>query len=246
MSTQCKIQPLTKQDAPPIGNLDTTIGWQKICINETNEPLICINDLQNPHKIDVEASYYNMGYKTAKKILYSRYGLVENLKKASGFLPDGLSFKVFDAWRPLELQLEIFNNFLSSLQKEYPNLTKAELKERCKKYVSLPSSDPTKPSPHYSGGAIDLTLVDKNGNELWMGTGFDDFTKKAMTDYFEKDDNINSFKDKLARYNRRILFNSMIKAGFSNYPEEWWHYDFGNQFWGVITNKIAIYGPVSV
>jgi len=23
----------------------------------------------------------------------------------------------------------------------------------------------------------------------------------------------------------------MTSAGFTNYPEEWWHFDFGNSFW---------------
>jgi D-alanyl-D-alanine dipeptidase len=36
----------------------------------------------------------------------------------------------------------------------------------------------------------------------------------------------------------------MIAAGFTNYPLEWWHFDFGDQFWGAITDRIARYGVV--
>jgi hypothetical protein len=34
------------------------------------------------------------------------------------------------------------------------------------------------------------------------------------------------------------------KAGFKNYEEEWWHFDYGNQRWSLYTNKPAIYGGV--
>lgn len=34
----------------------------------------------------------------------------------------------------------------------------------------------------------------------------------------------------LFHQNRKILYDAMIIAGFTNYPEEWWHFDFGNQF----------------
>ena len=42
-------------------------------------------------------------------------------------------------------------------------------------------SDPKKGSPHTKGIAIDLTLIDFNGNELDMGTKFDDFHKKCSS-----------------------------------------------------------------
>lgn len=38
----------------------------------------------------------------------------------------------------------------------------------------------------------------------------------------------------------------MTQAGFTNYPEVWWHYDFGNQFWGKITGEKAKYGLADI
>ena len=29
--------------------------------------------------------------------------------------------------------------------------------------------------------------------------------------------------------------------GFTAYAEEWWHYDHGDQFWGLATGRAAIY-----
>ncbi len=38
----------------------------------------------------------------------------------------------------------------------------------------------------------------------------------------------------------------MIEKGFTNYPMEWWHYDYGNQFWAKIKGVNAIYGRVDL
>ena len=69
----------------------------------------------------------------------------------------GYAFKIFDAYRPTYVQ--------KALWAFYPNPNFL--------------SDPQKGSPHTRGVAIDLTLTDFNGNELEMGTKFDDFTEKA-------------------------------------------------------------------
>jgi D-alanyl-D-alanine dipeptidase len=34
----------------------------------------------------------------------------------------------------------------------------------------------------------------------------------------------------------------MHELGFTNYPEEWWHFDYGNQFYAKIKDKAAICG----
>ncbi len=81
---------------------------------------------------------------------------------------------------------------------------------------------------------------------LAMGTDFDEFSERARTRFYEErwkagDQTIS--EEHLCAKNRRILYNAMIKAGFTNYPDEWWHFDYGNQFWGKITGCNAIYGP---
>jgi len=228
---------------PSISNLRDVNGWQLVEIQENNEPLVCLNHLSSS-RIIVQAEYELRGFKTASELQYGRSGVIKQLKLAVKYLPSGFMFKVYDAWRPLELQLEIFNNFLEELKESNAGLSETELVEMCKIFVSLPSSDLDRPSPHYSGGSIDLTLVDASSNKLWMGTEFDDFTEKAGTTYFENNALVTTELDEIARKNRRILFNAMTQVGFSNYPKEWWHYDLGNQFWGKATGNAAYYGPI--
>ena len=52
-----------------------------------------------------------------------------------------------------------------------------------------------------------------------------------------------SFSNEEARANRRMLYWLMIEAGFTNHPDEWWHYSYGDQMWAKLSNKpAAFYG----
>ncbi len=99
-----------------------------------------------------------------------------------------------------------------------------------------------RPANHLTGGAIDLTIANQHG-PLNMGTAFDDFIDKARTDYYEHIQNPTQ-KEKQIKENRKLLKSIMEQAGFTNYPEEWWHYDYGNQNWALKTGNDAIYGGV--
>jgi D-alanyl-D-alanine dipeptidase len=77
-----------------------------------------------------------------------------------------------------------------------------------------------------------------------MGTEFDHFGTKAATRYFEekleRSENL-SIDEAEALDNRRLLYHIMTSQGFTNYLEEWWHFDFGDQFWGKISGKRSVY-----
>lgn len=49
------------------------------------------------------------------------------------------------------------------------------------------------------------------------------------------------FDEAEALDNRRLLYHIMTSQGFTNDLEEWWHFDFGGQFWGKISGKRSIY-----
>ncbi|HMY60336.1 MAG TPA: M15 family metallopeptidase, partial [Pseudomonadota bacterium] len=79
-------------------------------------------------------------------------------------------------------------------------------------------ANPHKGSRHNRGAAVDLTLVDAQGQELVMPTPFDDFGEKAHRSYQQL--------PPLAIQNRTTLEQAMAKAGFVGMPTEWWHFDF--------------------
>ncbi|MBP7709505.1 MAG: D-alanyl-D-alanine dipeptidase [Rickettsiales bacterium] len=111
----------------------------------------------------------------------------------------GLKLKIFDGFRPIEVQQFMFDKFPS----EDPNGG----------FISNPKNGAI---PHCRGVAIDLTLCDASGNELDMGTDFDEFSDLA----FHNCDKISAE----AQRNRLILLGLMTAAGFDFYRNEWWHY----------------------
>ncbi len=41
--------------------------------------------------------------------------------------------------------------------------------------------------------------------------------------------------------NRKILINCLERAGFINYPTEWWHWSYGDCYWAFMNNCDALY-----
>ncbi|UJH66979.1 M15 family metallopeptidase [Allomuricauda sp. SCSIO 65647] len=111
------------------------------------------------------------------------------------FLEEGYKIKFFDCYRPNSVQYKMWELV--------PN----------PQYVA----NPVKGSIHNKGGAVDITLVDIDGNELDMGTDFDFFGHKAHHDYTDLPEEV------LA--NRKLLKETMEKHGFWSIRTEWWHYN---------------------
>lgn len=199
-------------------------------------------ELKDGEHFDIKMQYHLQGMKYGIEECYMRKKVFEMLKKAQDNLPEGYKLRIWDAWRPFELQQELYDTYSEMLIKELNLYGKPfdEQQQVISNYVSLPVKDKFLPPLHTTGGAIDLTLIDEEGNELNMGTEFDEFTEKTRTDYFEYTGPVhNDIRD-----NRRILYNAMIDAGFTNLPSEWWHYEYGNRVWAYFVSKPALYEGV--
>ncbi len=108
----------------------------------------------------------------------------------------GYGLKMFDCYRPGPIQW--------ALWEKVPD----------PRYVA----DPRKGSMHNRGGAVDLTLVDSEGNELDMGTPFDFFGRRAYHEYQDHTKEVLS--------NRKLLKETMEAFGFKAIRTEWWHYSY--------------------
>jgi D-alanyl-D-alanine dipeptidase len=161
-------------------------------------------------------------------------------------LPDGLCLVIWDGWRSREVQARLFSAYRARVVAENPFLDAVEIDRLASVFISLPSSDPTAPAPHNTGGSVDLTLADASGACLPMGTDFDDFSPLANTDYFQRlaAQKALTPEEQVILENRGLLGAVMAASGFSNYPAEWWHFDYGNQ-WAASRgkNRAAVYGP---
>ena len=151
---------------------------------------------------------------------------------------------MLDGWRSLPLQQSLFDRYKDELAQKRPELDEEALRELARRFVAEPRSDPRCPSPHSTGGSVDLTVADAMGRILPMGSEFDETSDRSETLYLEsRSDGDLSEGELRALGNRRLLYHVMVSAGFTNYPDEWWHFDYGNQNWALMSGrKAAVYG----
>jgi D-alanyl-D-alanine dipeptidase len=225
----------------------TTI--RSMTIEECGEPLVPMNTM--PEVLINHPEYYIQGLKGSLPVCYARLSAFKKIVKAAELLPKGYKFVVLDAWRPIEVQQSLFDAFKTIVRERHPEIEdENEITEMTTQFVALPSIDDKKPSPHNTGGAVDLTIADENGIWLDMGTCFDETTDRTVTRYYEEKlesgDHLSEREIGISK-NRRLLYHIMIKAGFTNYTDEWWHYDFGDQLWAYHNDgKVkAIYSRVT-
>lgn len=209
----------------------TLINFQSIPIIESNEPLL---DLES-NNIIIEPMYFKQKLSTEVK-LYVREGIVNKLIEAQKEIHP-LKFKVWDAFRPRQVQSNIYDKFYKDLKQSHPDWDQEKLSKETGVFVTKPD-DPDRIPPHTTGGAIDLTLIDQNGKELEMGTAFDYFGPEASALFYEENKT-----NETIRQNRKKLRELMLKHGFRADRDEWWHFDYGNQLWAFDLEKPnAIYG----
>jgi len=165
--------------------------------------LVSIKDQNIPVIIDLRYATKN---NICSQILYQQdYSLLhpeamEKLITASNLAnKQGLKLKIWDAYRPLQVQQFMYDFFASD-----------------KKLQSFFSDPNTGSIPHCRGIAVDLTLTNQDGVELNMGSDFDELSELANHNYPNICDEIQK--------NRLILLGIMTISGFDFYSKEWWHY----------------------
>lgn len=182
--------------------------------------------------IQIELRYFTNNNFVGKPIDgYNKYVCILSkeatyaLKKVQKDLESfNLSIKIYDAYRPQRAVNHFWawaKNVNDTLMKQeyYPEVDKRDLfKEQ---YIATRSR-------HSSGSTVDVTLVDlKTGKELDMGTSYDYFGPQSWIHFM--------LLTTQQKANRMLLQNIMLKHGFRQYPQEWWHFTlrgepFKNQY----------------
>ncbi|HEV8601171.1 MAG TPA: M15 family metallopeptidase [Patescibacteria group bacterium] len=209
----------------------TLVRYETIEIKESHEPLV------NLKKFDffLEPVYFNLGL-SADSEMYLRESVAKKLSAIQNQL-QGFKFKIWDGFRPREVQNNIYQKYWRGLKSVHPGWSNEQLAAQVGLFVTQGDIEDRIP-PHSSGGAVDLTLANIDGSELDMGTKFDHFGPEAASLFYESHGSNDKIRD-----NRRKLREAMAVNDFRVDVEEWWHYDFGNQFWAIQLNKpFAIYG----
>ncbi len=209
-----------------------------IPIHENKEPMIDLREQQliqygpSP-EIDNNQCY-----------TYLRSGLYELLCKAQERLPDGLRLCVYEGWRSLELQQKLFDDRFNVLKKDFSNWTYEKLFwETCRLVSPVILLDGSRNVfPHSTGGAVDIYLIDQDDNLIDMGL--------SVANWFDDIDGGLSVTDSvkispLTLKNRQLMSQALTAVGLVNYPNEYWHWSYGDRYWAYIThNSTAFYGAV--
>lgn len=152
---------------------------------------------------DIEIIYATSNNFTGQ-ILYSepicmvREKTFEKLLKVNEELKNmGFKLKLWDAFRFYECQEKMWKVVSND------------------KFVADPKGGKC---PHCRGSAVDVTLVNLNGEEVKMPTDFDHFGIESYRDYYD------NLEEEIQK-NVLLLENIMVKHGFVPYEFEWWHFE---------------------
>lgn len=205
--------------------------YRTIAIAECGEPLVPIPAtdflLTEPHPYAAVGAPYG-----AASPWHLRQGVLTALTSAQARLrihqPDW-RFVLFDAYRPNAVQRHMVGHEFRLLSggrapDAVPEPERQALWDRVFRIWAEPSDDPATPPPHSTGAALDLTLADKDGQEVWMGSPIDENSDRSNPDYF-------ATLDPAAHVNRQLLLQVMTEAGFTRHWAEWWHFSLGDQMW---------------
>lgn len=172
----------------------------------------------------------------------------------TAFFDGEVELWVEDALRPVSLQQRLYNEIFPRLIREQnPGISDEEMQERRKNLIAVPSLDPAKPSPHATGGAVDVSLRFKRDNLLYVpnsgvefGHSDGDTSVRANPDYYEQHEPQNE-TDRIAQHNRRAFYAIMTGEAFAtdtgliNNPTEWWHWGRGDQLSAKVHGDAAAY-----
>lgn len=150
----------------------------------------------------------------------------DSLKAVSDELKaQGYRLKIWDAYRP-QRAVNHFIRWAENLQDTamknvfYPMVDKSLLFEQG--YIWAHSS-------HSKGSTVDLTLVDAaTGKELDMGCPFDWFGDESHPDYMGGSLKEDGRWGRIYK-NRQILWDAMLRHGFTMIDSEWWHFTLANE-----------------
>jgi D-alanyl-D-alanine dipeptidase len=107
----------------------------------------------------------------------------------------------------------------------HPDWDIREIKHKTDEVIAPPGIIP----PHSTGSCADLTLADREGIELDMGTVMQSLDprdkEKVIATY--------PYLTPEQHGNRSLLFGAMTKSGLYMYPLEFWHGSYGDALWAV-------------
>ena len=166
-----------------------------------------------------------------------RAGVAARLAVAQLLLPPGRRLRVVEGHRRPEDQQAIWVRYAAEVAAAHPGTSSGERRRLTSRFVA-----PIEVAPHVAGAAVDVTLVDRMGRPVDLGTPVDATPEQSGGGCY-----LDAPVGPEAREERRLLIAAMTGAGFVNYPTEWWHWSHGDRYWAWATRApAALYGPAAL
>jgi D-alanyl-D-alanine dipeptidase len=153
----------------------------------------------------------------------------EKIEQAAEQLPDGLCLMVFEAYRSVERQQMMWDIVYKDVQLANPDFNVQQVYAESSKWISPPDGFG---SGHLSGAAVDITLATPKGELIDMGTQVQEFNSLTVTQ---------APVTQKIRANREILVSCLQSQGMINYPQEWWHFSYGDRLWAELSDRDYLY-----
>src|SRR3990167_3617334 len=144
------------KDVPIPRELPNISGWKEVPIIEKQEPLVAMGPFSDFNRIYTDSIYFgereNSPYSDDRPegsliTMFVRKSVAEDLLKAQKLLPANHHLIIFDSYRTLKVQGSLYTKYYQELKAKYPDWSEEQLSTETQKYVSVPSTDPSKPSP---------------------------------------------------------------------------------------------------
>lgn len=178
---------------------------------------------------------------TTNDYTFMREAVYQKLINVQKELPTGYRLRLYEAYRNLVVQQDLFEIEKKRVLEVEPELSGQALFNRIIEVVSpVINYDGSKNiPPHNTGAAVDVEIIDQHGVCIDMGMEAKDWQQVphelCLTD--------SSLITEQQRFNRQLLLSLMTAQGFVNYPTEWWHFSYGDRYWAYHQKQShAIYG----
>jgi D-alanyl-D-alanine dipeptidase len=197
------------------GALEPIAALNRVRITEYAQPW----PLREP-LVDIRSFCPEVVIQTERVCPYLRRSVAEMLNTAQALLPPGYRLRVGTALRTLAMQKGGWDRYFQQMREEHPNWPLSALRRATNRFFA--PYDQKAPPGHCTGGAVDVALLDPEGNALDMIA-----PTKGWEAAYTWSDRISAE----AKRNRMLMVEAMLQAGFSNCREEYWHYSWGDSAW---------------
>jgi D-alanyl-D-alanine dipeptidase len=165
-----------------------------------------------------------------------RRRVAELLVAAAESLPAGLNLTIEEGWRSPAVQRQMYEATEREFREQHPDWPPVVLKRAVNRFSAPP--DHRVPPPHCTGGAVDLMITTASGESLDLYSPFSPASRKAATTAVRG-------LTPIAQRNRELLVAAITDVGLTNYPAEWWHWEYGTPGWALRAGQpAALYGLI--